>query len=540
MDITSAGIRRIPHSSILILVLPLLLSAFAHIWNPIGFPDGPSNDEGIYLRRAMNVLVGQGPQESRLYDHPYFAQLFLAGILQISDYPKSLNPFVGNQHSIEMLYFIPRIVIGIFAVIDTFLIYKLSEYRYNRTVALIASSLFAVMPLSSIIRRVWLEPIQLPFLLSSILFAICTKNTNNKDKRILLVLLSGIFLGLGIFTKVTIFTMIPLLLVLLITSNVNNKNLKSLGLWFIPVISIPLIWPAYAIFINEFDLWLHGVYFQIHRGAQTFLEAIKYNFSYDFLFMFIGIMGLVFAAVRRDILLLLWGIPFLIFIYIQGFVSYWHFIPLFPMFSIASATMVEYGFRKIINKKTSIIKQLSYSLLFCIFFGASLFGIVSITLAIIENDNSVHFTAAKFLSQYLADNNNDTSVSKQNKIFLISNPFYSWIPKYVFKLNNYQIVDYYDDIPVKADRVILVVDPEWKYRLDNHMVSKNMEDNFKLYAKNTLATLGDIYYNVTIYGYNLEEYSKGKARLPSTPFELIHDDRNKQFFKYDNVTSPNR
>jgi hypothetical protein len=72
------------------------------------------------------------------------------------------------------------------------------------------------------------------------------------------------------------------------------------------------------------------------------------------------------------------------------------------------------------------------------------------------------------------------------------------------------------------------------------MVSKNIEDNLKLYAKNTIATLGDMYYNVTIYGYNLEEYSKGKARLSSTPSELTDDYMNKQFFRYDNVTSPNR
>ena len=49
---------------ILILIIPLALSAFTHLWNPTGFPLGPSNDEGIYIRRAMHVLLGQGPQES--------------------------------------------------------------------------------------------------------------------------------------------------------------------------------------------------------------------------------------------------------------------------------------------------------------------------------------------------------------------------------------------------------------------------------------------------------------------------------------------
>ena len=62
---------------------------------------------------------------------------------------------------------------GILAVVDTFLIYKISERRYNRNVAFIASVLFAVMPLTTwLIRRILLDTIQLTFLLSSILFAV--------------------------------------------------------------------------------------------------------------------------------------------------------------------------------------------------------------------------------------------------------------------------------------------------------------------------------------------------------------------------------
>ena len=43
---------------------------------------------------------------------------------------------------------------GILAVVDTFLIYKIAERRYNRNVAFIAAILFAVMPYTWLIRRV--------------------------------------------------------------------------------------------------------------------------------------------------------------------------------------------------------------------------------------------------------------------------------------------------------------------------------------------------------------------------------------------------
>ena len=47
---------------------------------------------------------------------------------------------------------------AILAVVDTFLIYKIAEWRYNRNVAFIAAILFAVTPLSWLFRRMYLDP----------------------------------------------------------------------------------------------------------------------------------------------------------------------------------------------------------------------------------------------------------------------------------------------------------------------------------------------------------------------------------------------
>src|SRR5439155_20581357 len=113
-----------------------------------------------------------GPQDPYYpYDHPYFGQIFLAGVFAMIGYPSSLdnsssissfspsssfdsnnnNNNINNNnmlHSIEMLYLVPKVLMGLLAVVDTFLIYKISEYRYNRNVALISSVLFAVMPIT--------------------------------------------------------------------------------------------------------------------------------------------------------------------------------------------------------------------------------------------------------------------------------------------------------------------------------------------------------------------------------------------------------
>jgi hypothetical protein len=106
------------------------------------------------MRRAMQVLKGMGPHESTKtypypYDHPYFGQLFLAAALGMIGYPPHvLNPSSSSfshsittvvyhsiVNSIEMLYLVPWLLMGIFTIVDTFIVYKIAERRYNKNVA---------------------------------------------------------------------------------------------------------------------------------------------------------------------------------------------------------------------------------------------------------------------------------------------------------------------------------------------------------------------------------------------------------------------
>ena len=158
----------------IILAIPLILSAFTHLWNVAQFPSFHP-DEGVYIRRALHILAGLGLQDpssrydhsqdsSSAYDHPYFGPLLLAGIFKIIGYPQILNT-TPEEASIETLSSVPRIIMGVLAILDTFLVFRISERRYNSKVALFASVLFAVMPLSWFIRRVVLDSIMLPFVL---------------------------------------------------------------------------------------------------------------------------------------------------------------------------------------------------------------------------------------------------------------------------------------------------------------------------------------------------------------------------------------
>jgi dolichyl-phosphate-mannose-protein mannosyltransferase len=494
------------------------LAAITHLYNPIGFPPGPSNDESIYMRRAMHVLAGQGPQEGSLYDHPYFSQIFLASILGVIGYPESFHPSIGSLKSIEVLYLVPRVITGTLAIVDTFLLYAISRRRYGRNVAFIASVLFAIMPLTWLIRRIWLEPIQLPFILASVLFAMYARsstndkmNENKNSKKNLAVLFSGVFLGLAIFTKIPAVALVPLLGYIIYTS---TRSLKSLGLYFIPILLIPLIWPAYAIYNGQFDLWLNGVLWQMHRCTHTFFDSFIYDFNLDPLFMALSGAGVAFALIKKDILLLLWIIPFLVFLYMIGFVSYWHIIPLLPAFCIAVARLIEF-----LSNITSRKKAYQNATMHLLITAVGIFGIINTILLITPiNLNSAYFEAAAFIVKYLHDDTVNKPVGgNSNDITIISNPFYSWIPQSIFHLD-YNYIDYYNgDISIKTRKVLLTVDPALLYILKNHEAAEQIQKNFNLYTANRIATFEGSTQNhkVSIYLYE-SKYNAKKIKLASS------------------------
>jgi Dolichyl-phosphate-mannose-protein mannosyltransferase len=456
------------HKSTLSIMIPLTLSAFIHLWNPIGFPN-LNHDEGVYMGRAMHVAVGRGPQEtSNYYDHPYFGQLVLAGALKLIGYPHLFNccptgtangPSV--QQSIEILYIIPRVLMGVLAIVDTFLIYKISERRYNnRNVAFIASILFAVMPLTWLLRWILLDTIQLPLILSSILFAMYAKDFSehsslSKNKKNLTTLVSGIFLGLAIFTKIPAFVVIPMIGFLLYKG--NHRNTSTIALWLIPVILIPMIWPAHSMTVGKFNEWLKTVVAQTQRSDRPLFAAIQMAVIIDPLLVVAGACGLCFAATKRDFFLLLWSMPYLVFLYIIGWVSVFHLILIIPAFCIAGSEVIVQLSNKIVYRKR--MRQLNKNLFPWITISfVGIFGFTSTFLLITKNVSSSQFEAAAFVSEYLR--NNDESY---HDITLVSNPVYSWIFTYVYN-KDHVFPDYRGPLfaPIQTEMILLIADAHFK------------------------------------------------------------------------------
>jgi 4-amino-4-deoxy-L-arabinose transferase-like glycosyltransferase len=553
LNITVSVNKTIGSSSVLLITLPLILSAFTHLWNPIGFPN-VYTDEGHYLRRVMQMLDGLGFQESRStystpYDHPYFGQIFLAGLLALVGYPDSLNPRPGDPYSIEMLYLMPRLLMGLLAILDTFLIYKIAERRYSSKLAFIAAILFAVMPMTWMLRRVLLDSILLPFLLSSILFAVYSSTASRShreegtgakgkvsDTKYISIILSGIFLGIAIFTKTPVFVMIPLVAYLIYkNSNARNKKgkLKTLGLWFIPVILIPAIWPIFAIASGQFDDWKTGVFDQTARNNDGLARIMGYFFKYDPTLLIVGAIGLVYAVIRKDMITLTWVIPFLLFLYFLNYGTYFYVIPVLPAFCIAAARLVIDVPEKIQGKiPASFIRNVtkrvvgnsskkiqptmasyimegnddnnnkikgeqgyaqksrfgtsrkfrstswfgfSYASIFIIGIVAGI-GIIATTFLIPIDASWAQIQAAAFAGTYIEERKGDN-------LTLVSSPVYSWISYYVF--DNYQALKSFTNVPqgeVVYDNVLILADNHMR----TSMKKENAENLWSLYNDTSL------------------------------------------------------
>ena len=468
----------------LFLFIPLILSAYTHLWNPLGFPDF-FFDEGVYIRRALHVLEGLGPQELTLHDHPYFGQLFLAFIFKIIGYPDSLNPKAGEVHSIEMLYLVPRVLMGLLAVLDTFLVYKIGDKKYNRKVGFVAALLFAVMPGTWLLRRVLLDSILLPFLLSSIFLALSInerrpqsdllKSLSINLKNNLLTILSGVFLGLAIFTKIPVFAMIPLIAYLIITKSKYSNNrtrLKILGLWLIPVILIPASWPILAFTINQFDDWKDGVFYQAERTNEGFARAMEKYYRLDPVMLIIGLLGLAYAVIRKELFTVIGIVPFLLFLYFIGYVSYFHIVPVLPLLCISAAWLLVDA-PILISHKLRRPSQSKYT------FGSitivviiSGIGLIFTSMLLVLDTSRAQIQAAVYISKYLVDN-----------MTLISSPVYSWVPLYVF--NYSQTPESFWDVPegkVQYDYVILLADSHLE-----RIMKRELVNLWSLYNSTTLS-----------------------------------------------------
>jgi hypothetical protein len=321
-----------------------------------------------------------------------------------------------------------------------------------------------------------LDNILLPFLLSSLLFAVTSSNLNiskkgrnidaNVEKNII-ILISGIFLGLAIFAKIPAFSFIPVVAFLIYTN--SGQDLRRLGLWFIPVVLIPAIWPIHSMMMGQYDLWLNGAFWQAGGREASPLSWDSFNtlFKLDPILFVLGLVGVLYAAVKRDYFILLGTIPFVAFLYFIGYVKVYFFAPWVPMLSIAFALFVIELASKISSKSNAYQKILPISIISAIV----IFQLATVTNFLGVNANESYFRIATFVSEHVPNNNSND----RNKIAVIGSPIYLWIPKYVFEKDKNDYIHFNSKQEPETHSFLLVVDSGFKntFSAENNSVERN-------------------------------------------------------------------
>ena len=84
-----------------------------------------------------------------------------------------------------------------------------------------------------------------------------------------------------------------------------------------------------------------------------------------------------------------------------------------------------------------------------------IFGLISTVILITTNVPSYQFEAEEFAIKYLTEKLDNYNYS--NKVTMLANPFYFWIPQYVFKVNDIY-KGYEEKTPIETKKVLLIVD----------------------------------------------------------------------------------
>jgi hypothetical protein len=242
-------------------------------------------------------------------------------------------------------------------------------------------------------------------------------------------------------------------------------------MWFVPVIAIPLIWPAQSLVVGAFNSWTNDVLWQINRENAglpwiVFLLAIT-----DPLLFVAGFAGLAYSFIRRDMVILLWTLPFMAFLGFMGYANFFYWIPILPALCIGAAKLI---FDLMEKTKKITLNAFSIAVLSSII----AFGLISTSLLITTDVTSAQLESAAYAASYLERGGGEGS----GNLTVISNPVYSWIFKYVFD-EDHILSDYRDTLYLHLDisrnGILLIDDPRFKLDMgiENNQLLQELQRN---------------------------------------------------------------
>jgi hypothetical protein len=327
-------------------------------------------------------------------------------------------------------------------------------------------------------------------MLTSILLLLYSNSAPKHEKKISIIV-SGLFMGLAIFTKIPAFAIIPLGIFLIYT---NTKRWKYVALWLFPSILVPSLWPMHAALSGDLDEWIKGIMYQTNREGRPLIDSLHDFLLTDPVFFILGIGGFVFSVLKRDIFLILWIVPLVAFFYLIGYVVPFHLIILIPAFCITAALLLDSICQKLVKKFQ--LRVIQYVLISSIV----LFALINTTMLISLELNSNYYKAVSFLVEQIptsGDNAENRSEVRNhnNELTIISSPEYLWIPQSIFN-KSFETHSYYSNKAIKADRFIMMIDDRFLSILDDPSTSRSKAFNVAFNSTHSLKKFDENFIDV--------------------------------------------
>jgi 4-amino-4-deoxy-L-arabinose transferase-like glycosyltransferase len=274
-------------------------------------------DEGAYLTFGLHWLRSG---QLTYYGHPFAFLAFLSMLFAIA------NP---------ISYLIPRIIMVVFSAFDTILVYFISIRLHprGRVLSSFAALIYAATPLSvRYLRLVVVDNFMTFFLLLTTLLLLMGPRR---------YFFSALCFGLAVISKQTAIFFLPAVLFLIY--RFHPRRILLVVAWII-IATIPTaIWILYGTFEVGFSNLVVQQFALTSLGGERAVNALNLilqRITSRDPFIFIGIVGIVWAVYKRYVLVLfpIFYLAFFVVLFLK--ISTVYLIPVLPFFSILGALLV--------------------------------------------------------------------------------------------------------------------------------------------------------------------------------------------------------
>ena len=224
---------------------------------------------------------------------------------------------------------------------------------------------------------------------------------------------------------------------------------------------------------NQFHYWVNDLLYQAHRQNNNFVNIVENFLFFDPVLLILGLAGILYAILKKDSVILLWFVPFLVFLVSIGYSQYFYWIPVLPVLCIAAAKFIMDLAAK---AKEDVRRTIPYVIITCI----GIFG-VTMTFFLITSNVSSQYDAAAYVLQNV---HNSNIPNDKNNTTIVSSATYSWIFKYVYHipdvLKDYRSLLFH---PLTTNHVILIADLHFKSNLNSGKQLSDLYNNTTMVKK---------------------------------------------------------